>query len=103
MRGTRRQTKRKLPPRAGSPESRGEPPASPAPTAANLGSQARAGPIQPEYVHALINPIPIYGLAMAALFLTGALFLRNRPAQLLALWLVVLSAASAWPTYLLGE
>ncbi len=37
------------------------------------------------------------------MFLTGALFLRNRPAQLLALWLVALSAASAWPTYLLGE
>ena len=51
----------------------------------------------------LINPLPIYGLATAALLLAGALILRNRPAQLLALALLFLCAASAWPTYLAGQ
>lgn len=56
-----------------------------------------------EYCHVLINPLPIYGLASAVLVLAAGLILRNRPAQLLALGLVVLCAASAWPTYLTGE
>jgi mono/diheme cytochrome c family protein len=58
---------------------------------------------QSEYFHVLINPLPIYGLATAALVLAGALTLRNRPAQLLALAMVFLCAASAWPTYVAGE
>ena len=62
-----------------------------------------AGQFQPEYFHVLVNPLPIYGLVTAVLMLAGALVLRNRPAQLLALGLVVLSAASAWPTYMMGE
>ncbi len=62
-----------------------------------------AGLLQPEYIHVLINPLPVYGLATAMLGLAGALVLRNRPAQVLALGLVVLSAGSAWPVYKLGE
>ena len=58
---------------------------------------------QPEYFHLLINPLPVYGLVTATLVLAGALILRNRPAQLLALAMVFLCAASAWPTYLAGE
>ncbi len=73
--------------------------ASEEPAAADKGS----GLPQPEYFHVLINPLPIYGLATAALVLAGALILRNRPAQLLALAMVFLCAASAWPTYLAGE
>jgi mono/diheme cytochrome c family protein len=67
------------------------------------GADRGAGLPQPEYFHVLINPLPIYGLATAALLLAGALILRNRPAQLLALVMVFLCAASAWPTYLAGE
>jgi len=67
------------------------------------GADKGAGLLQPEYFHVLINPLPIYGLATAALILAGALILRNRPAQLLALAMVFLCAASAWPTYLAGE
>ena len=62
-----------------------------------------AGLPQSEYFHVLINPLPVYGLAMAALVLAGALILRNRPAQLLALAMVFLCAASAWPAYVAGE
>lgn len=58
---------------------------------------------QPEYMHALINPLPVYGLAMALLGLLIAFFLKNRRAQIVALILVLISAASAWPAYELGE
>jgi mono/diheme cytochrome c family protein len=67
------------------------------------GADKDAGLPQPEYFHVLINPLPIYGLAAGALVLAGALILRNRPAQLLALAMVFLCAASAWPTYVAGE
>ncbi|HYR58906.1 MAG TPA: hypothetical protein VEO95_09765 [Chthoniobacteraceae bacterium] len=48
----------------------------------------------PAYQHLLINHIPIIGLAFAALSLGVALLMRNRPAQLIALGLVCVSAAS---------
>src|SRR6266576_7205768 len=58
---------------------------------------------QPEYVHVLINPLPIYGLAMGWIGLIIALFLRSRPAQTATLALVLISAVSAWPAYEFGE
>jgi hypothetical protein len=58
---------------------------------------------QPEYVHVLINPLPIYGLAMGWIGLIIALFLRSRRAQIATLALVLISAASAWPAYEFGE
>src|SRR5436190_21890964 len=58
---------------------------------------------QPEYVHVLINPLPIYGLAMGWIGLIIALFLWSRPAQIATLALVLISAVSAWPAYEFGE
>jgi hypothetical protein len=58
---------------------------------------------QPEYVHVLINPLPIYGLAMGWIGLIIALFLRSRRAQIATLALVLISAVSAWPVYEFGE
>jgi hypothetical protein len=58
---------------------------------------------QPEYVHVLINPLPIYGLVVAWIGLVIAFFLRSRPAQIATLALVLISAASAWPVYEFGE
>jgi hypothetical protein len=58
---------------------------------------------QPEYVHVLINPLPIYGLAMGWIGLIVAFFLRSRRAQIATLVLVLISAASAWPAYEFGE
>lgn len=58
---------------------------------------------QPEYVHVLINPLPIYGLAVGWIGLVIAFFLRSRPAQIATLALVLISAASAWPVYEFGE
>src|SRR6266513_1329454 len=58
---------------------------------------------QPEYVHILINPLPIYGLAISWIGLLIAFFLRSRRAQIATLALVLISAASAWPAYEYGE
>ena len=58
---------------------------------------------QPEYIHVLINPLPIYGLAVGWIGLVIAFFLRSRPAQIATLALVLISAAAAWPVYEFGE
>jgi disulfide bond formation protein DsbB len=58
---------------------------------------------QPEYVHVLINPLPVYGLALGVIALIVALILRDRSAQTLALVLIVIAAASAWPVVHYGE
>jgi hypothetical protein len=58
---------------------------------------------QPEYIHVLINPLPIYGLAMGWVGLVIALFLRSRRAQIATLAIVLISAASAWPVYEFGQ
>jgi hypothetical protein len=62
---------------------------------------ARLG--KPEYVHVLLNPLPVYGLAVGVLGLIIALLFKTRAARVTALGLVMLSAASAWPVYSYGE
>ncbi len=59
--------------------------------------------LPPEYVHILINPMPVYGMAMGILALGAALLLRNKTAQVIGLGLVILAAASAWPVAHFGE
>jgi disulfide bond formation protein DsbB len=58
---------------------------------------------QPEYLHVLINPLPIYGLAMGWIGLLVALLLRSRPAKIATLLIVLISSAMAWPVAELGE
>jgi hypothetical protein len=58
---------------------------------------------QPEYIHVLINPLPVYGLAMGLIALIVAFFLKSRPAQVVALIVVLICSASAWPVYEFGE
>ena len=58
---------------------------------------------QPEYIHVLINPLPVYGLAMGLLGLIVAFFLKSRRAQIVTLIIVLVSAASAFPVYEFGE
>jgi glucan phosphoethanolaminetransferase (alkaline phosphatase superfamily) len=58
---------------------------------------------KPEYVHVLLNPLPVYGLAVGVLGLIIALLLNTRAARVTALALVMVSAASAWPVYYYGE
>jgi disulfide bond formation protein DsbB len=58
---------------------------------------------QPEYIHVLINPLPVYGLAMGLIGLIVAFFLKSRPAQIVGLIVVLISSASAFPVYEFGE
>lgn len=58
---------------------------------------------QPEYIHVLINPLPVYGLTMGIIALVIALILRSRRAQLVALALILLSGAIAFPVIHYGE
>jgi len=58
---------------------------------------------QPEYVHVLLNPLPIYGIALGALALTIAMMLRNRRAQITALILVLIGAGSTIPVVHYGD
>lgn len=58
---------------------------------------------QPEYIHVLINPLPVYGLAIGLIGLTMSILQRNRKAQIVTLVLVFICAASAWPVYEFGE
>lgn len=58
---------------------------------------------QPEYLHVLINPFPVYGLALGLFAILLALALRGRRAQIVALAIVFVSALSAWPAAEFGE
>ena len=57
----------------------------------------------PEYLHVLLNPLPIYGVAMGVIALLVALISRARAARTTALIIVFISAFSAWPVYHYGE
>lgn len=58
---------------------------------------------QPEYLHVLLNPLPVYGLAIASFGLVAALYLGTRGGQLTALVLIFACAAAAWPVAHYGE
>jgi hypothetical protein len=58
---------------------------------------------QPEYVHVLINPLPVYGLAMGVIGLVIGLVQRSRRAQIVGLTIILLTAAMAWPVKYYGE
>jgi hypothetical protein len=58
---------------------------------------------QPEYIHVLLNPLPVYSLLIGLIGLVIGLILKSRRAQIATLTLVLLSAASAWPVYEFGQ
>jgi hypothetical protein len=58
---------------------------------------------QPEYIHTLLNPLPIYGLGVGLLGLMIALLLRSRPAQIATLAIILVCSSAAWPVYVFGE
>lgn len=57
----------------------------------------------PEYMHVLLNPVPVYGLAIGVVGLLLAVVARNRTGVVIARVLVFLSGLSAWPTFHYGE
>ena len=58
---------------------------------------------QPEYVHVLLNPLPVYGLLISWIALIIALISKGRRAHIVTLILVFLTSISAWPVYEFGE
>jgi hypothetical protein len=58
---------------------------------------------QPEHLHVLLNPLPIYGLAVATFGLIAAMCLGSRGGRIIALVLISASALSAWPVAHYGE
>lgn len=58
---------------------------------------------QPEYIHVLLNPIPVYGTLCGLVALIIALILRSRPAQIVAYVIVILSTLSVWPVSEYGD
>ena len=58
---------------------------------------------QPEYVHVLLNPLPVYGLLISWIALIAALISKSRKAVVVALILVFITSISAWPVYEFGE
>jgi plastocyanin len=58
---------------------------------------------QPEYIHVLLNPLPVYGLAGGLIGLLVAICQRSRPAMIAALVVVLIGAAAAWPVHEYGE
>jgi hypothetical protein len=78
-------------------------------TGAALAHQMEGGSTQglfglkPEYLHVLLNPLPVYGLSTGVLVLVAGLFVRSKAARNIGLVVIVLCAASAWPVLLFGQ
>src|SRR5215475_4758840 len=58
---------------------------------------------QPEYVHVLLNPLPVYGLLISWIALIAVLNSKSRRAHIVTLILIFISSTSAWPVYEFGE
>jgi hypothetical protein len=58
---------------------------------------------QPEYVHVLLNPLPVYGLLISWIALIAALISKSRRAHIVTLILVFITSISAWPVYEFGK
>ncbi len=58
---------------------------------------------KPEYIHVVLNHLPIYGTILGALALAISLVLRSRAAQITALIITLVAAASAYPVLVTGQ
>jgi hypothetical protein len=58
---------------------------------------------KPEYIHVVLNHLPIYGVLLAAVALAISLVLRSRAAQITALILTLIAGASAYPVFVTGQ
>jgi disulfide bond formation protein DsbB len=58
---------------------------------------------QPEYVHVLLNPLPVYGLLVSWIALIAALISKSRRALIVTLLLIFITSISAWPVYEFGK
>ena len=67
------------------------------------GSTAGLFGLKAEYVHVLLNPLPVYGLTIGILVLAAGLISRSKAARNIGLAVIVLCAVSAWPVLVYGQ
>lgn len=78
-------------------------------TSAAFAHEAKGGSaeglfgLKAEYLHVLLNPLPVYGLLAGVVVLLAGLFVRSKAARNIGLVLTILCAASAWPVLLYGQ
>jgi dolichol kinase len=58
---------------------------------------------KPEYIHVVLNHLPIYGTILGATALTISLLLRSRAAQITALILTLIAGVSSYPVFVTGQ
>jgi hypothetical protein len=58
---------------------------------------------QPEYVHVLLNPLPVYGLLISWIAFIAALISKDRRALIVTLILLFVTSICAWPVCKFGE
>jgi hypothetical protein len=58
---------------------------------------------KPEYIHVLLNPLPVYATAMGVIALAVAVLTRSRPAQIAGLIIVLIGCGSIWPVMEYGD
>lgn len=59
--------------------------------------------LPPEYIHVLINPLPVYGVGAGLIGLFIAVCQRSRRATIAALVVILICGASAWPVFEYGQ
>ena len=59
--------------------------------------------MKPENLHAISNHVLVIGVGLGIFALILALFLKSRPAQIVALAVVLVSSAAAYPVLFLGQ
>ena len=59
--------------------------------------------LKPEYVHVLINPLPVYGVAVGLAVLAFGFIRRSTPLCTTGLIISAFCAASAWPVLYYGQ
>ena len=59
--------------------------------------------MKPEYLHAISNHLLVVGVGLGIFALVIALFLKSRQAQIVALAVVLVSSAAAYPVLFLGQ
>jgi hypothetical protein len=67
------------------------------------GSTAGLFGLKPEYVHTLLNPLPVYGLLVGVLVLLAGILTKNRGLRTAGLVVTILCAVSAYPVLLFGQ
>jgi hypothetical protein len=58
---------------------------------------------KPEYLHVVLNHLPIWGVILGAFALGISLLLKSRTAQITALAIVLVGGVAAFPVFVTGE